>query len=208
MSNHNDGVASSFATYKNIWTTLAKAAAWATGIAGAFLTAPAQYTLGQSSTPAVMFLQFVTAGVFGLAFSVQARNRRKATHKRHLLYIGLSGVALIIFFYSYFFLQPLWSCPYAQRFLIVIGSALTPDATQYLASNPNLPPTCQNLLAEYAGNNLAIWDNSSLLARHVSLTMLFSFAWLSCVSTLILTIEYIKGPSSITSAKRPNRSTS
>lgn len=195
-------------TYKRIWVSLVKAAAWAAGIAGAFLTAPAQYTFGQSSMPAVVFLQFATAVVFGLVFSAQASSRSKASRKRHLVYLGLSATALVIFFYSYFFLQQQWSCLHAQRFLIVTGSNLTQDAAQYLANHPNFPSTCQSLLAEYAGNNLAIWDNSSILVRHISLTLLFSFAWLSCVSTLILTIEYIKAAKLRARSGGPNASPS
>lgn len=186
------------ATYKRTWAPMAKAAAWAAGIAGAFLTAPAQYALDQSSTPAVIFLQFATAVVFGLVFSAQTRSRSKKSRKRHLVYLAASFTALILLFYFYFFLQQQWSCLFAQRFLLVTGVNLTPDAAHYLANRPSLPPTCQSLLAEYAGNNLAVWDNNSILVRHISLTLLFSLAWLSCVSTFILTIEYVKtapGPS-------------
>lgn len=205
--NGDTGAGAELARYQSIWATLAKAAAWAAGIAGAFLTAPAQYTIGHSSTPAVVFLQFATAIIFGVAFSLRASSRSKASRKRHLVYLGVSASALLIFFYCYFFLQQQWSCLFAQRFLIVTGADLTADAARYLATRPDMPPTCQNLLAEYAGNNLAIWDSGSILVRHISLTLLFSFAWLSCVSTLILTIEYIKSAKPRAAGRRLNAGT-
>ena len=66
MSSAKTGGEVQLATYKRTLVPLAKAAAWAAGIAGAFLTAPAQYTFGQSTTPAVVFLQFATAYVYEL----------------------------------------------------------------------------------------------------------------------------------------------
>ena len=110
MSSAKTGGEVQLATYKRTWVPLAKAAAWAAGIAGAFLTAPAQYTFGQSTTPAVVFLQFANRGRIRIGLLSESQQPKQSVPKaspriswtiRHrlsnpLLFLLLSPTAVVL----------------------------------------------------------------------------------------------------------------
>lgn len=178
---------------KTNWGHLVKFAIWTTGMIGAFLTLPAQATINQSNTAMVLFLQFIATILLVLFYRLaKSRSKKRKASTQITAFIALLIITLIGLFYSYYYFQQKWTCAFAGKHLLVIGNTYTTDAEEFIKKKFQYPPSCQELLAEYASDNLAIWNGNEIMLRHMILAVLFSLLWLVSASAMMAATDIVQ----------------
>ena len=169
------------------WHILAHIAAWIAGVVGVFLTFILQMSLSDASASRFTnFAQFITALLAGLACILSLRAGRKQHAARFWTRLALVLVATaFLLFITYQWLEPTWSCLFAQRFQLVIGSEYTDTARAYVAQHPDAGRSCDLLIADFAGSTEQIWPRAQLLAHYLILATLFIVAWLVCAAAIV-----------------------
>lgn len=173
---------------RKTWHSMVALASWFSALVGAFLTFSVKLSLDSDQELLLSgFTQFAVAVTFGLAI---AYGEHKELRKKERLGIRLTSilfVAFCILFLVYVFLAASWTCGYADRVTLVIGSVLSPDALSYIQANPHLA-TCNNIIAEYAGDTSKIYLRSELLLRFIVLSSIHTLLWIVSASVVVLLV--------------------
>jgi hypothetical protein len=167
-----------------VWRRLFGVAAWLAATLGSFLTFPVKLSLSSSMESAVVgFGQFLVASIAGLTFGFAARRKEDSGS---VFWVRVSAgclVVALVSFLGFIALQGMWTCDYATRFSLVIGSELSDDSKAYVSSNPG--QSCSELIADYAGNTERIYRKTELTVRFVSLALLYMVAWAATAGVVV-----------------------
>jgi hypothetical protein len=173
------------------WVVVFQLACWVAVVAGQFI--PETPLLSLNGDPGIalkLFGQFMGAILVGILIVLCLRK-----NKRRHLSIWIRGaviaatLTLVTFFLSHYFIRQ-WTCVYAGE-SVLIGQELNRDATAYKTQFA-LTPSCQQLLADYGGDNSAVWDLQEIRVRHSILSGLLFVVWLACFASVVTLAQAIR----------------
>ena len=178
---------------KGTWAWPAQIATWLASMVLLFVVKPPRLTVSDPATSLDRFVEFALAIIVGIVFAVLPRQPDDKDRRRSALASGIFLLAAIAAFGAYLYLGEHWTCRYDAGEPMVIGAALLPEASRYMAQNPGIE--CANLIQDFAGQTALIWSRSELVDRRLMLSALFSGVVITfALSALFMLRALTRGP--------------
>ena len=163
---------------------------WLASLIGAFITFPIALSVTSDNGSTVSaFAQFASTALLGLLLAYIASQKDR---RRLILTACAAFVLLLASFFLYVWFQAEWTCKFANKHTVVIGSRLTAEAGQYAKQNPHLGG-CGQLLGEFGGQSDAVYVKSDLTFRFIVLSVVYSLIWMLAAGVVVL-VAVVSGP--------------
>jgi hypothetical protein len=155
-------------------------AVWVSGIIGSFLLPPPVGVLKDENKLWLRLAQFVIAVLVGLLFITTRKWNKKKQIKSWWIVSAAALVLSVVSFTGYQYLLYSWTCNYNKQ-RVVIGTEYTPQGEYYVKKNSQ-GISCDELVADFAGNVEDIWTKKSINRAR----LILAGTYISCMPFFIV----------------------